>query len=304
MSPGEDPLREGGRLFRPLDAVGDRAAVEGLLRRALPHDYVLGMLDRFLTSGGVVGGFEGERLVAVQRFTDLGDGEGWVGAIRVDPPERRKGWGADLTRYALHLGRERGIHVVRLTIEDTNTASRALSRSLGFRPIAALAHTVGLSPPGIDRAGADRIRPLSVPDVAPISPAGLPGVKGVGGCMMTTAPRPLYFVRATRRRLESEAASGRLYCLGADPRRGLFLRGAAGTTGARDGRRFRPLVPLGGDTLEIFRACSASSATERLELEGFLPVAWPSLPELERAGWRTGLGAFWGDRIHLYEVRT
>lgn len=298
------PMTSGDRTFRELDPNRDRPVLVRLLERAVPRDYVLGILDRWLAAGGVLGGFRGEELLAVQRLDDLGASEGWIGAIRVLPKVRRQGWGADLTRYALAVARDRGISIVRLTIDDENRPSRALASSLGFRPVAALAHTVGLAPVSNLPPKSVRLRPVGTTEVAGIPVGELEGVRRLHGQMLTTVPRPQRFARATHDRLRWEAAQGRLYLWGDDPRTGLCLSSPPGVAAARDGRRFRLLAPLGSEAGEVFRAWSLPTRAERGEIEGFLPAEGPLLPEMEHLGWRTGASAYWGARVRLYEVRT
>lgn len=290
--------------YRVLHPVQDRARVAELLGRTVPGDYLLGILDRWLAGGQVLGGFSGDQLVAVERLDDLGHGEGWLGGMRVVPERRREGWGRRLTSFAFEASRARGIGVVRLTIESSNVASRALSSSLGFRPVAHIAHAVGRAEPDPSATPAT-VRPLA--DVPPeVADGGdLAGVRAMGGLMLTTVPRPfgMRFARPRRARLEAEAAGGRLFLLGDDVDRGLFLLSPAEEAAVREGHRLQLLVPLGSDMPGIFQAASALATPFQSELEGFMPAEAPARTLLERMGWSTGPKAFWGQDAHVYEVR-
>ncbi len=296
---GPGPLLEGRDTFRELEASRDRPVIEGLLQRAVPHDYLLPILDRWLRARGVLGAFDGKELVALLRLDDLEEGEGWIGAIRVAPERRREGWGRRLTHWGLEVARELGMSSVRLIIEDENTASRALARRLGFRSVAAMSHVVGRTTGG--QIGAPRaMRPPTEPEVP--EPGSLEGVRALGGYLLTTVPRPMRFVRATRERLLREAKEGTLGVVGKDPREGLCLLGPPATSGRTSESQLRLLAPLGTAAVEIFETACEKTAQDGSLLEGFLPVAGPWLGALQERGWVSGEQAFWGERIQLYEV--
>ena len=296
---GPEPLLEGKDTFRELEEARDRPAIEGLLQRAVPHDYLVPILDRWLRARGVLGAFDGKELVSLLRLDDLGEGEGWIGAIRVAPERRKEGWGRRLTHWALEVAHELGMSTVRLIIEDENTASLALARRLGFRSVAAMSHVVGRATGG--HGGALRaMRPPTEQEVP--EPEDLEGVRGLGGYLLTTVPRPMRFVRATRGRLLREAQVGTLGLVGTDPREGLCLLGPPSTSGRTSESQLRLLAPLGTAAVEIFETACAQTAKDESLLEGFLPLVGPWLGELHDRGWLSGEKAFWGERIQLYEI--
>lgn len=304
-APGAAPIpvrREGSALFRPLDPVADRPAIESLLARSVPGDYLLTILDRWLLLGTLLGGYDGAQLVALQRLDDLEEGEGWVGGIRVAPERRRQGWGHRLTDYALEVARARRMHTVRLTIEDTNTASRALARSLGFESVLPLAHVVGRCPRASESSAP--LHMLTEAEAAAVPGEGLEGTRAMRGFWMTTVPRAQRFTRASSFRLRQEARVGHLAQVGPNAPEGLCVLAGASDNPPRAGRRFQLMAPLGSDLLGTFRAASRTAREAGCELEGYLPSEGATLPTLEREGWRTGEHAFWGVRLQLYEKRT
>lgn len=299
VPPQAAPMREGNATFRELDARTDREQIDRLLARAVPHDYLLSILDRWLSFPGVHGAFDGERLVAIERLDDLGQGEGWLGAIRVDPEERRKGWAHRLSSWSLQVARGMGVNTVRLIIEDSNTASRALSRSLGFRSVAPISHSIGKASigPGLARP----LRPARAEEVPETD--RLTGVAELNGYLLTTVPRPMRFVRASRARLLQELEAGRLFVAGDDPLQGLFLLGPPSPSSREAGLTLRLLATLGSDHSESLRSVSAAEGDPRVEFEGFLPARGPALAALRAAGWQGGEHAIWGEHSQLYEVR-
>ena len=298
------PLVEGRTTLRMLDAQADRAQVDRLLARAVPDDYLLSMLDRWLAAGGVMGGFDGDELVAIQRLDDLGEGEGWIGAIRVAPERRREGWGRRLTQWAIDVARGMGMSTVRLVIEDDNVASRALAKSNGFRSVASMSHSVGIAPAPASATG------LAAAPLRPVDPRGVPdprelrGIRAMNGLLLTTTPRPMRFVRASRERLVRMAEVGHLLVAGDDLRAGLCVVGPPGPSSRAETRVMRLFATLGEDDLGTFEAASAVYRSEGAELEGFPPIDGDRLPRLRAAGWRSGEHAFWGEQVQLYEVRT
>ncbi|MDE1820696.1 MAG: GNAT family N-acetyltransferase [Euryarchaeota archaeon] len=294
-----EPKHEGRATFRALDPERDRAEIERLLARAVPHDYLLQMLDRWLGSPGTLGGFDGQELVAIEKLEDLEQGEGWLGAIRVAPERRREGWAHRLTAWSLEVAKRMGMQVVRLIIEDENTASRALSKGLGFRSVAALSHSVGIAPATVPSSGkvARLARDEELPD-----PRELEGLRRTNGFLLTTVPHPMRFVRATPLRLKDAARAGHLRVIGDDVREGLALLGPRAPWRFREGQTLRLLTPLGASALEIFETVSEGVREEGCELEGFLPDDPPFLPPLRSAGWKSGEHATWGEHVQLYEV--
>lgn len=285
------------RSFRVLDPGKDRPAILGLLQRAVPGDYLLHILDRWLVPDAIIGGFERGELRALERLDDLGGGEGWLGAMRVDPDHRKEGWGRELTRSTMDLARERGISTIRLTIEDDNVASQALSRAVGILPVLAMTHVVG-------RASTPEGEPSSWgPSRAERNPPWeeLAGVRAMRGYLLASLPVRQRFVRARGERFLAEAREGRMFQAGEEGKEGLFLLSPPGPP--RDGRSVRTLVPLGTDVLRIFRAASVVSVREGVELDGFLAREDPGTRKLAEAGW-TSSTVDWGARLHLYEGRT
>jgi hypothetical protein len=90
---------------------------------------------------------EGE-WVAFGRLHDLGDSEGWISGLRVDPPRRGRGIGSQLLAELLADAGDIGVTTLRAVIEDSNLASRRLFARFGFRSVALL--TLGR---GLARAG-------------------------------------------------------------------------------------------------------------------------------------------------------
>ena len=79
---------------------------------------------------------DGEAVRGVVRAVQLTDREAWLHGLRVDPEVRRRGLGGRLMTAGFDWARERGASVCRGIIFSWNTPSFALSRSVGFDPVA------------------------------------------------------------------------------------------------------------------------------------------------------------------------
>jgi ribosomal protein S18 acetylase RimI-like enzyme len=73
---------------------------------------------------------EGE-LVGVVVATHDGR-KGWINRLAVDPAHRRQGWGARLIAAAEQKLRSRGIQIIAVLVEESNSASLALFQQQGY----------------------------------------------------------------------------------------------------------------------------------------------------------------------------
>lgn len=77
--------------------------------------------------------------IGMGRVAILSAREAWLSAARVHPQFRRQGIGSDINQQGVGWARQRGALVMRLAIEDANTAARHQVEKIGYRPVARFA---------------------------------------------------------------------------------------------------------------------------------------------------------------------
>jgi GNAT superfamily N-acetyltransferase len=101
-------------------------------------DYVYDVFDEWLGDRRgrlLVAAGEDGTAVAVGRGYLTSPREAWVEGIRVRPDRRQEGIAAAITRDVFDWARAEGAGVARFVVEEGNTASMALARSLGMRAV-------------------------------------------------------------------------------------------------------------------------------------------------------------------------
>lgn len=122
---------------RPLEA-RDAEAVAAIHARAFPNTYMTpAQLARVPVDGRITLVVEarsgdGAEVAGYVSGEVQADGDGYIDFVGVAPAHRRQGLGRALVVAAVDALRGRSAARVRLTVEDTNAAARALYRSLGF----------------------------------------------------------------------------------------------------------------------------------------------------------------------------
>ncbi len=74
---------------------------------------------------------EADRLIGVVIATH-DTRKGWINRLAIDPDYRHKGYGEQLVHAAEDALREAGLHMTAAFIEDSNAASLALFKKLGY----------------------------------------------------------------------------------------------------------------------------------------------------------------------------
>ncbi len=280
-----------GRRYRRIGEA-DRPAVEALLRSAVPDDYLLPMVGDWIERGMVLGGWQGDRLVAILRLDDLGDGEGWVGGIRVAPELRRQGVARDLMEFAFGVSRHHGLGTLRLLIEAENEASQHLARSLGFERTQEIVHLAG---PLVAPAERPRVVPLrSAPEA---DPEGFSWVRSFHGLFSPTVPELFRLVRASRSRMERESREGTLY---APDRPGTAFALSPPRPVTWSDRTVRAFSPLEGPLELLLQGAAELTREDGSLVDCFLPASEDALSTATRQG--LVRGALWGASIGLYEL--
>ncbi len=101
-------------------------------------DYVYDVFESWLDDRGgrlLVATDGTDTAVAVGRGVLVSPNEAWVEGIRVRPDRRQEGVAAAIARDVIGWSRDEGADVVRFVVEEGNTASMALARSLGMRAV-------------------------------------------------------------------------------------------------------------------------------------------------------------------------
>lgn len=278
--------------FRSLGPT-DLPALRSLLERSVPDDYILPMAGPWLKGGHALGAWRAGTLLAVLRLDDLGDGEGWIGGIRVAPGLRRQGLGRSLMDYTHGEAKRRGLTQLRMLIEEENAPSEALARSTGYSMTGKVSHLAGTL---TSTAHAPRAELLATEPTG--DPRRMRWVEAFGGLFSPMVVERLRLVRATGERLRREARSGNLWGVqGSDTRFVLSPPFSATWTPSR----VRSLSPLDGPLEEILDATHALTAGEGVIIDVFLPVEERALQVAEARG--LVRGALWGATIGLYERR-
>jgi GNAT superfamily N-acetyltransferase len=112
-----------------------------LCRRAVGrNDYVLPILKRLISSGGLFLALDGTRIIGITNYKKLLDDSGWISSARTDPDYRGKRVAGLLQRAIAAKARKDGADTLRMWINKTNTPSiRAATRG-GFKPVAEMIH--------------------------------------------------------------------------------------------------------------------------------------------------------------------
>ncbi len=277
-------------LYRPLRS-GDLASLRALLDRAVPDDYLLPMAAEWMAGGITLGGWRGSELLSVLRLDDLGDGEGWLGGLRVAPEFRKGGLGKELMHYTHKLATRRGFSHLRMFIEEENVASQRLSAAVGYAPILTLCHFAGQV---TAEAGRPTVVPLS-PE-PPLRLGELPWLRSFGGFLSSMAREGYRLVRATPSRLRVEAEAGTLF---RSPTSGAVFVLSTAQEVSWAPAPLRALFPLQGTLGEILDGACGAAGTSSLYLDLFLPPDPPVLSEAARRGLVRGV--LWGNTVHLFE---
>jgi GNAT superfamily N-acetyltransferase len=278
----------GPYLLRPL-LPDDIPALTRLLERAVPDDYMLPMVSQWIRRQLPLGAWLENELVAVVRLEDLDEGEGWCGGLRVAPEMRRQGLGRMLMEYLVTVARTRGLRVLRDLIEEDNTASRQLARSIGFSEKLVACHLGGTLTGSERKSSATPATTL--PEVETLS-----WVRALGGYMTTTGPERFRIARASKGRLMKEMEWGSLFC--AEEGKGCFLLSKPVKISWAN-RTVRSFVPLNGRLEDLIDAAASLMQGEGSQVDGFLPVDEGALRFAESRGWKPG--ERWGRRIVMYE---
>lgn len=269
-----------------IDPLRDIDRLRDFLFATDPSDYLLQDLTEWIPEGRLWVGEEEGEWVAFGRLHDLGDGEGWVSGVRVEPARRGRGIGGQLLSGLLSDARAVGLIALRAVIENTNHTSRRLFERFGFRPVVAMTLRRGRARDG----DANPFRPAKVGEGLD-GPVGwlpafsdrvdlLPGSDGgrLGGWRL-----PL---------LTRWAGEGKLF-LGP----GLAV---AVQTDWSQGPRTLWVNPLRGDSPSLLPALGQlAGSMEHDEWQAFLP----STEHLrsEYAAYGASPHPQWGDRVLLYE---
>ncbi len=295
---------EGNLILREVTLPGDLLAARDLLSRAVPSDYLLPNLEEWMAQPWVLGIFRGETLLGILRLEDLGEGEGWLNAIRIAPEDRGRGLGLLLTRFALARARERGIHTVRLTVEEGNAASHALVKRAGGLP--RWVAGVYRARPDPRALGSAREIPeaASMDHDARLDPSSLEWIRRQAGLLCWSISGSFRLVQATERRLREAVRAGRFWRgtrtgFLADPPPPPHPVGPRGEDRVREAI---PLQPLWGPLEEILGQAARRGFPGTLEFQGFLPDD-PDVWEVNPA-WGLRRGDPWGYRVAVYEVST
>ncbi len=154
-----------------------------------------------------------DRPIAMSRSEMLAPTEGWLSAARVHPEHRRAGLGAAMNDFGVEWARERGAKIVRLVIEDGNTAAQAQVAKLGYRNTCIWVRGEAKTPRGPLPRERDRLHPASSADADAGWLLWL-------GSELARSGRELYpghwrWRRALRSDLDQPVADGHLYQGGA-----------------------------------------------------------------------------------------
>ncbi len=125
-------------------------------------DYVAEMFPTWLDdpdSQTMVCVFEDDVPVAMARVQLLSPSEAWLSAARVHPEHRRTGLGSAINDHGVVWARSRGAVVVRLAIEETNTAAASQVSKLGYHRSGRWIHAEMSISAGKRLDSVDRLKP-------------------------------------------------------------------------------------------------------------------------------------------------
>lgn len=273
--------------WRLVDPRRDRNRVREFLTSADPNDYLLDELDSWVQDGRLWAGDDAGHWVAFGRLHDLGNSEGWVSGVRVDPARRQQGVGRALIEHLKADARHIGVSHLRAVIEDPNTASRRLFARCGFEAVLPLTLRCAparhsSTPLTLHLAGADAVveEPVGwVPGLSGFVDL-LPGSDG-GRFGLWNPALPSKWQR-----------EGKLYV-------GPGLAVAVQLDWWRDPRTLW-VNPLRGDPKTLLPQLDRLAWELRHEeWQGFLPSTDPLRAQYEALGTRPH--PYWGDRVQLYQ---
>ncbi len=159
-----------------------------------------------------------DRAVAMAKVAMLSEHEAWAQGARVHPDHRRRGLATLISDELAAWAAERGAGVVRLTVDDWNTAAVAQVEAMGYRPVSSWVYAtraVGAASPVPEGNGGKRVaapeRLRSVP-----SSEAEPAFLAWSGGPLSAPARNLFPTGWTWRRmtvddLREGARSGRLW---------------------------------------------------------------------------------------------
>ncbi len=113
--------------------IGDWNAVSDISRAAGYDDYINEMGISFLDSREVFVYESGDAIRGFIKIENIFGKSQWLSGLRVHPDYRRSGIAMELSDFALKKGKEDGLHISRLLVEERNTPSISLAAKLGFR---------------------------------------------------------------------------------------------------------------------------------------------------------------------------
>ena len=110
----------------------DKVPIMDFCRRIYPAgDYLEDTWDSWFAEGGLYAIHEDGACVGMFNVS-IRSGQGWVEGTRVHPDYRRRKAGTMVLQYAEQLVGDRGGHIIRSFIQDTNTASLERARKAGW----------------------------------------------------------------------------------------------------------------------------------------------------------------------------
>lgn len=186
-------------------------------------DYVPDAIQEWIDdpSGMAMVAIVGGETVGVARTMLLTPTEVWAHGVRVHPEHRGEGIAGDLAESLMNWARDAGARVVRLLIEDDNTASIRHVDKVGFRrtvPMMRASRTVGEATANPQGNGVRRgpstlvARPGKLPDARLVMTSWTPS--DVGRAMRGLAGFGWRFQRLTVADIEDAARSGNLWEIG------------------------------------------------------------------------------------------
>ncbi len=269
-----------------VDPEHDLTPLRSFLSESDPHDYLLDGIEEWIRREGLWVGREAGERVAFCRLEDLGDGQAWVGGVRVRATLRGRGLGRRFLAAVIAAAESEGVREFRAVIEDENLASRRLFQRAAFEPLLALTLRVG----DTDLPGPSLL--ARAPAVARFR-GPLEWVTGASGRIdLLSGAEGGRFGRWNPAVVERWAREGKLFV-------GPGL--AAGVvTHWQDDPPVMWAVPLQGEPTSLLPAlASLGRELGQSSWQAFLPSTEPLRQEYRRLGLRPH--ALWGDRVHLYE---
>ncbi len=282
------PLGDRVPELRALALPREREQVMRFLRDSDPEDYLLSYVPSWVEGEGHLLLEEPEGWVGLATLEGLGEGEAWIGGLRVARPRRGQGFGGRLLEGVLSYGSRRGLRVFRALVERGNVASNRLLQRHGFRSVAPLTLQSG---PALDSPSLSPIVRLGRGD--PLPDLGPGWVAGRYGRVDLTEPANVGRFGLWRRALlERWAEVGRLFLSG----NSAWLARERGEGGA--GSLW--VSPLRGDLREWVSCVSYQARSLGLpRWEGFLPDTTEDREAYRAAG--LSWAGSWGESVTLYE---